>query len=187
MKRNIGTERRATVALVFTIFALVAAPASAHYHYYDDTCDVLGDNYFWPGGPATDWFLDTDDGIGSCLMWTGTTSLATNNTASWYLPLSSNYDHNYYVKQYFDNNSGKCTAANARYQRFATGTAGGIHETYRFDESVLNGWYSITGSDGDPNNYDSFTGSAAGYMRMSDWTGNDTKRVCADAMEYVVA
>jgi hypothetical protein len=118
-------------------------------------------------------------------MWT-TTVLAPGlvNTASWYLPVSSTYDGDYYVDTWIECDS-HFAAQDARYRRYRDGTGAGITETYHLNQAPLCDVFSrITAINGPPT-YDNFHGSNGGYMMIIDRSSYGGQNIGVDYLKYI--
>ena len=158
------------------------AAFAATYWDRDDSCGAY-DAYFDPAGPSVNWHIHQGNGFNGCHMWLTTicnkSTCTSVNWASWFLPTSSAYSGNYHLgvwlacDVHFANDQ-------AKYERYANGTGGGVTQTYFVDQSV---------STCNQTNY--FTNSAnfnapnGGYVRLRDKSPGYPAKVSADYFQYL--
>ncbi|MFN2389678.1 MAG: hypothetical protein ABR575_08770 [Actinomycetota bacterium] len=173
--------------------------ASHRSHRVDDSCSVNDTTYFTAAGPDTTMYIhrQADKAFNNCHVYTSTIGSTSDvvNSMSWYLPVSSAYDGDYYVYAFIpcENISGHWNTTDARYRRYRNGSSRGITELYQYnmkagiDYCTNQGWSSfqkrITEINGPPS-YDHFYGSQGGYMMLIDKSSDAGKYVSADMLDY---
>lgn len=178
MLNNSVARRMLNVLIVISGTLLIGWQiAEAHNWFPDDGCKPgLSDNgYFWAAGPASYWVVDTSSGWNGCHMRTRNTQSSIINWSEWYLPIDSNYNHNYSVQAYIQSSRTDLTT-NAHYRGWANGHSGGITANFYQNQNANRGGYCyILGST-------QLNGSNGGLMDLIDLTGESfgTKYVVFD-------
>ncbi|HEX5076790.1 MAG TPA: hypothetical protein VFW03_26520 [Gemmatimonadaceae bacterium] len=144
------------VSLVNTPFAL------AHNWTVDNEC-VWNDPapYFYMFGAQSSWTFHTTGGnchVDSKLIG-GTTVTA---WAAWYLPVSTSYNHQYYVAAYIDCNASTHRAPYVYYRMHTAGSSQGYYTEFR-DQRNYCGWMSL--------DHYTFTATLGGQVRVVNTTG----------------
>jgi hypothetical protein len=103
-------------------------------------------------------------------------SSAPINTASRYLPISTNYDHFYIVHEWIP--CAHSSTPSMRWRRFTNGSSGGYTTVTKTTSSYCDGYVNAT-------NW-TFNGSSGGYIQMVDNypTSPAGIRVTADYLWY---
>lgn len=194
-------SRSTTLTVAALAFIGLAVPARAHYWWADDNGSYYGSvgsgcdyqnpatTYFLHDGPEMDWRFDSTDGLYGCLSWSHTNCCVPAQVGLWYLPVElDGYVHHYDVSQNFDNNSGHCTAKNARYQALWKGHSTPpqdiLNDEVRIDVSFRDGIDRIMNEQYLEGDNDPLTGG--GLVQQLDNTGLDGREVCWDYLDFSV-
>lgn len=149
------------------MLAVVPGLALAHLWTVVPQCDNPYSNpYFFPGGLASDWFIHTSypDGQGNCHWYTHTVTSATPvNHASWYLPVSTNYNHYYHVHTFIPCDA-HSSAHSMKFRRFENGSGGGFVSLTRTIDGYCDSFLNA-----DNHNYNGSPNG--GYIQMDDNSG----------------
>jgi hypothetical protein len=147
------------------MLALVPSFALAHLWYVLPGCDgnPYENPYFYPGGPLSGWTIHNyADGEGNCHWRTFTkTSSTPVNTASWYLPISTSYNHFYVVEAFIPCDHQSTHAW--KYRRYPNGTLSGFTVISRTTEGYCD---ELLGAD-----IATYNGSNGGYIQLTDNEG----------------
>lgn len=160
------------------MLALVPAVALAHLWTVVPGCsgDPYENDYFYPGGPLSGWLVHQyPDGLGNC-HWRAFTKTSSTpvNTASWYLPISTNYNHYYSLHEFIP-----CHHASShawKFRRYANGTGGGFVTITRSTLGYCDSQLNVDNA--------TYNGSAGGYIQLIDNTGGGGYTVAACWLRY---
>jgi hypothetical protein len=134
-----------TLALVLVLPLAVVGTARAHNWYPDDGCrpGLSSDSYFWAAGPAANWGV-YGGGWNGCHLETWTNTTGTVNWAEWYLPISTLYDHSYFLQPYVSSGGPQPYTSQAIYRAWCCGHDGGISFVGALDQNANQGSFCYT-------------------------------------------
>lgn len=165
------------LASVFWIGSGTSDASHSQGRAIDDDCSVPSNSptYFWRAGPASDWFK-----VGSTPIchWKTNSSSSRSNYANMYL--DPNVDRSGYYR--FDTFIPAGYTGRARYNRYKTGTAGGITSSYyKTQSSYSNQWVTVTSKSYFCENVNT---PCAGYMQFADNGGTPMGTLAIDISAY---
>lgn len=158
-------SHRVLAAALGILLALVPTLALANLWTVIPGCsgDPFQNPFFYPDGPINGWSVHkTPDGQGNCHWRANTKSSPTPvNTASWYLPISTNYNHAYSLFEFVP-----CQHASSHawvFRRYANGTGGGYVTVTRSSYGYCDLLLVVDAA--------TYNGSNGGYIKIVDNTG----------------
>ncbi len=160
---------RALVALTLAlVFAVPQSVMAALYWEVPNTnsCFVPSSSlYLYLGGPASGWSAHLNYGAGpeGCHYYTlSTTGSVPENTAAFYLPLSTSYNGSYRVHEFVPCDA-HSSAASSKWRAYPLGTSNPYYSVSRLIGGYCDSWVN-------PDNR-TYYGSLGGYILQIDNVG----------------
>ena len=193
-----GIPAPRVIAALAAVLLLMTGLAHAHdLRRIDDACADGTSGLFTADGPSTTWYVHSgaNKAYNNCHMYTSTIGATADviNYASYYLPVNSSQNGDYYLWAYVacEDVSNHWSTTDARYRRYRDGTSNPVTETYRISQKSIVANCSttststlLTATASTPPTYDHWNASNGGYTMLIDKSSDSGKYVSADMLEY---